>query len=370
MNVSGHRISTTEVESALVDHPTVAEAAVVGAKDDTTGQAIIAFVTLQGRHRAERPSSARSSASTWPSKIGADRPARRRSSSPTTCPRPARQDHAPPAARRGRGPRPGRHHHARRPACRGDPQAGRAPTPRRTDCVPVPGRAGEPGGSRAWRRSVPQTSPAPPRSAPSRHAGRVATRASVARGVRHRLRTADRASRRRIAAQGYNTLVLVACQHRSRGGQRRRHASTRWCLPDATMPAPSWVCTSTQGTGRGHDAARGEVLGLRHAGHRWADRGRQAWRRAPPGLEATGRLGLIGAGASDEPGPTSSPAGGTGSHPRARREPSWVHARSDAAWPVSRRIAPASRVARHGHARCRTRACPRRRRGRRLTTGA
>ena len=48
MNVSGHRVSTTEVESALVDHPTVAEAAVVGAMDDTTGQAIIAFVTLKG----------------------------------------------------------------------------------------------------------------------------------------------------------------------------------------------------------------------------------------------------------------------------------------------------------------------------------
>ncbi len=48
MNVSGHRISTTEVESSLVDHPSVAEAAVVGAKDATTGQAIIAFVTLRG----------------------------------------------------------------------------------------------------------------------------------------------------------------------------------------------------------------------------------------------------------------------------------------------------------------------------------
>jgi acetyl-CoA synthetase len=47
MNVSGHRISTTEVESALVSHPSVAEAAVVGAKDDTTGQAIIAYVTLR-----------------------------------------------------------------------------------------------------------------------------------------------------------------------------------------------------------------------------------------------------------------------------------------------------------------------------------
>jgi len=48
MNVSGHRISTTEVESALVSHPTVAEAAVVGATDATTGQAIVAFVILRG----------------------------------------------------------------------------------------------------------------------------------------------------------------------------------------------------------------------------------------------------------------------------------------------------------------------------------
>jgi acetyl-CoA synthetase len=47
MNVSGHRISTTEVESALVDHPAVAESAVVGATDATTGQAIVAFVTLK-----------------------------------------------------------------------------------------------------------------------------------------------------------------------------------------------------------------------------------------------------------------------------------------------------------------------------------
>jgi acetyl-CoA synthetase len=48
MNVSGHRISTTEVESALVSHPSVAEAAVVGANDAVTGQAIIAYVTLRG----------------------------------------------------------------------------------------------------------------------------------------------------------------------------------------------------------------------------------------------------------------------------------------------------------------------------------
>ncbi len=48
MNISGHRISTTEVEHALVGHPSVAEAAVVGANDATTGQAIVAFVTPRG----------------------------------------------------------------------------------------------------------------------------------------------------------------------------------------------------------------------------------------------------------------------------------------------------------------------------------
>ncbi|MGI9016252.1 MAG: acetate--CoA ligase [Euzebya sp.] len=48
MNISGHRLSTTEVESALVDHDSVAESAVVGRADDLTGQAISAFVTLRG----------------------------------------------------------------------------------------------------------------------------------------------------------------------------------------------------------------------------------------------------------------------------------------------------------------------------------
>ena len=47
MNVSGHRLSTAEIESALVSHPFVAEAAVVGAKDDTSGQAVVAFVILR-----------------------------------------------------------------------------------------------------------------------------------------------------------------------------------------------------------------------------------------------------------------------------------------------------------------------------------
>ena len=47
MNVSGHRISTTEVESALVSHPAVAEAAVVGRSDPMTGQAIFSYVILR-----------------------------------------------------------------------------------------------------------------------------------------------------------------------------------------------------------------------------------------------------------------------------------------------------------------------------------
>ncbi|NKX52656.1 AMP-binding protein, partial [Arthrobacter deserti] len=48
MNVSGHRLSTTEIESALVSHPAVAEAAVGGAADETTGEAVVAFVILRG----------------------------------------------------------------------------------------------------------------------------------------------------------------------------------------------------------------------------------------------------------------------------------------------------------------------------------
>ncbi|HET6617481.1 MAG TPA: acetyl-coenzyme A synthetase, partial [Gemmatimonadota bacterium] len=48
MNISGHRVSTMEVESALVEHPSVAEAAVIGRTHEIKGQAIAAFVTLKG----------------------------------------------------------------------------------------------------------------------------------------------------------------------------------------------------------------------------------------------------------------------------------------------------------------------------------
>ena len=64
MNVSGHRISTIEVESALVDHPSVAEAAVCGRADSLTGQAIVAFVTLKGGAGGLGRDGSRSSATT------------------------------------------------------------------------------------------------------------------------------------------------------------------------------------------------------------------------------------------------------------------------------------------------------------------
>jgi len=53
VNVSGHRLSTAEVESAIVSHPKVAEAAVIGQSDEQTGQAICAFVTLEGDHEGD-----------------------------------------------------------------------------------------------------------------------------------------------------------------------------------------------------------------------------------------------------------------------------------------------------------------------------
>jgi acetyl-CoA synthetase len=54
LNVSGHRIGTAEIESAIVSHPAVAEAAAVGRPDDLKGQALVVFVTLKHGPRPER----------------------------------------------------------------------------------------------------------------------------------------------------------------------------------------------------------------------------------------------------------------------------------------------------------------------------
>jgi len=105
MNVSGHRLSTIEIESALVAHPLVAEAAVCGRADPVTGQAIVAFVTLKAARKA-RTRSSRSCACTSARRSARSR-GLRASSSPPSCRRPEVQDHAPPPARRGRESRAG-----------------------------------------------------------------------------------------------------------------------------------------------------------------------------------------------------------------------------------------------------------------------
>ncbi len=102
MNVSGHRISTAEIESALVDHPAVAEAAVVGATDATTGQAIIGYVILRGGNEASDAlgEEIRGHVAT---KLGRHRPAEDGHPRARPAQDPLGQDHAPVAPRRGRG---------------------------------------------------------------------------------------------------------------------------------------------------------------------------------------------------------------------------------------------------------------------------
>ena len=130
MNVSGHRLSTTEIESALVSHPKVAEAAVVGAKDEDTGQAVVAFVILRDEARRRRRGHRRRPAQTRPQGDRPDRHTAPDHDRPRAAQDPLRQDHAPAAPRRRREPRGRRRHHARRqlgdgPDLRGD-QLGKA----------------------------------------------------------------------------------------------------------------------------------------------------------------------------------------------------------------------------------------------------
>ena len=114
INVSGHRLSTMEVESTLVSNPEVAEAAVVGVPDELTGQAIVAFVIPEGKGEADdgledRPPRLRRREDRQARPPEADRRLRRPAEDPL------RQDHAPHPARHrhGRG-RPRRRHHPAR----------------------------------------------------------------------------------------------------------------------------------------------------------------------------------------------------------------------------------------------------------------
>ena len=111
MNVSGHRLSTTEIESALVSHPKVAEAAVVGAADEMTGQAVCAFVILResalDRRRlgAGRPD--RGAAQARAEGDRRDRQAAPDHDRPGAAEDAVGQDHAPPAQGRRREPQVG-----------------------------------------------------------------------------------------------------------------------------------------------------------------------------------------------------------------------------------------------------------------------
>ena len=187
MLVSGHNISTAEVEHALVGHPAVAEAAVVGTKDATTGQAISAFVILRG---GNEPSDAlvaelRDHVGAAPS---ARSPSRRRSCSPRTCRRPARARSCAgccatsPRTRRSATPRRSPTRRSSR-ASRRATSPPRAPTtserapdrlrPRALDLARRAGRAGPGGGRRHRRRALRRRQPpALPRGAAPR-LGRV-----------------------------------------------------------------------------------------------------------------------------------------------------------------------------------------------------
>ena len=125
MNVAGHRISTIEVESALVDHKSVAEAAVVGKHDPVSGEAIFAFVIV--RAGIETSDELGTELREHVAKvIGADRPAEVPAVHVGPAEDPLRQDHAAAPARRRRGARPGRHDDAGRCGRRGhDPRRGR-----------------------------------------------------------------------------------------------------------------------------------------------------------------------------------------------------------------------------------------------------
>ncbi len=112
LNVAGHRLSTMEIESALVANPVVAEAAVVGRPDDIKGQAVAAFVTL----KAGQTASEALKQTTAPVGGAGDRPhrqARRHPLHRLAAQDAQRQDHAAPAARdRDQRDREGRHHDA------------------------------------------------------------------------------------------------------------------------------------------------------------------------------------------------------------------------------------------------------------------
>ena len=114
VNVSGHRLSTAEVESAIVAHVDVAEAAVIGQHDEDTGQAIVAFVTLQGELGGDEQT-VEGIRDTVAERIGKFARPKRIIWADDLPKTRSGQDHAPAAARHRRGPRARRRDDAARP---------------------------------------------------------------------------------------------------------------------------------------------------------------------------------------------------------------------------------------------------------------
>ena len=148
MNVSGHRLSTTEIESALVSHPAVAEAAVVGGPDPITGEAINAFVILRvgNEPTPELGEELRQHVATKISPIAKPKYADVHAGPAEDA---LRQDHAPPPQGHRPGPGARRHDHARRRRRRRDDprtlRQGRGLGPRAAELpAPQEGRAGRP----------------------------------------------------------------------------------------------------------------------------------------------------------------------------------------------------------------------------------
>ena len=168
MNVSGHRLSTIELESTLVEHPAVAEAAATAAPDPLTGQTPLCFVLLRAGHE---PSDALAAElREW---IGAedrqDRPAQGRDHRRRPAEDALRQDHAPAAQGRRRRPRARRYDDPARPGGGRRPEArGRRGIPPRAagrGCFSrTPRRVRR--GARATPAGSPRTPASPRRSAP------------------------------------------------------------------------------------------------------------------------------------------------------------------------------------------------------------
>ena len=168
LNVAGHRIGTMEVESALVEHPAVAEAAVVGKTHELKGQALAAFVTLREGFKQQSASCAKSCATSSPRRSARSRKPDDILFSRGSAEDAIGQDHAPAAARHRRGTRARRHDDARRSERGGESEGSvRGAGELRTERGAANGVRGDWGPERLNSRVRCRISTVNPRSAPA-----------------------------------------------------------------------------------------------------------------------------------------------------------------------------------------------------------